>query len=205
MLLHPALRNLARFALPVLLLSQVHLTAYGFSCPIWWRRLFPKVNPYHLTLYQGPYSYYLNAYLRSERHDDPKMELSIATLDREIRAAGPINPGIYYRGEAVADESQYRRKVGETFPQFGYFSTSTSLQVARKHANGKKQPFKIIYKVHVPKGVSAIPVPLRGPMALWTIWEREVLFPRGLTFRVLAVKQLDESTVLQEVEMIPAN
>ena len=137
----------------------------------------------------------LNSGLRKGGLDRDDMQ-TVYDIDNAIAKAPRITqPVLVYRG--IDSRTDWRAttalkeiKVGESFDDAAFCSTSTVKSVAQKFTD------KIMFEIALPTGVRALPVKKLGASRLG-FGESEVLLPREYRMKVLAKRTEGDVTILR--------
>jgi hypothetical protein len=137
-----------------------------------------SVNAYSDTAYIP-----INNCLRSSCNDlDVKNQTHIQQLDKAIGSSALPQDTVLYRGFGFAPKGLSKLKVGATFSDKGYVSTSLNRSIAESFTKGGAKG-SVVMRIKAKKGTKALPVSAISEYQK----EHEVLLPRGSNFRVTGV------------------
>lgn len=122
----------------------------------------------------------------------PDVEQTISNLDYAIERSTVTEPLETWRGASALKPDEFT--VGQTFTDYGFMSTTTDPEIALETFT-RPTPDPMLLRVALDKGDSALPIKgdLRNPL----VEEKEILLPRGQTFRVTgkSVEKIGDTTV----------
>jgi hypothetical protein len=144
-----------------------------------------------ISNYEGRLGYDMNEALRDPQISEDGYKPTIDALDKAMEIAPPLSEEVVaYRGVKGNGLDFFDRlKVGDTWEDKGFTSTTIDPAIARRF--GGEQPYYdgIIFRMKLPAGTKGIfPSGYHEPMYGWEAdtSEAEFLMPRGSKFKVVA-------------------
>jgi hypothetical protein len=144
-----------------------------------------------ISNYEGRLGYDMNEALRDPQISEDGYKPTIDALDKAMEIAPPLSEEVVaYRGVKGNGLDFFDRlKVGDTWEDKGFTSTTIDPAIARRF--GGEQPYYdgIIFRMKLPAGTKGIfPSGYHEPMYGWEpdTSEAEFLMPRGSKFKVVA-------------------
>lgn len=149
-----------------------------------------------LRLYTGSGYRSFNYAMRhdeKETYNDDAIALAkhVANLDSAIAKSKTTIDMIVHRGiDGRANDMMSKLKVGATFSDKAWLSTSEDANQAGRFANDGIHPEKYLMHIHVPSGHAM------APISLGMEEEKEWLLPRNTRMKITKVSQANGRTVL---------
>jgi hypothetical protein len=144
-----------------------------------------------ISFYESAGGYHINEALRDPQISEDGYQGTIDSLDKAISIAPPLSEELVaYRGVKGNGLDFFKNlKVGDTYEDKGYTSTTIDAGVAQQF--GGSQPYYdgLVFRMKLPAGTKGIfPSGYHEPMYGWTpsMTEAEFLMPRNSKFTVVA-------------------
>lgn len=156
-----------------------------------------------ISFYQSAGGYHMNEALRDPQISDDGYKTTIDSLDKAIETAPALTEELVaYRGVKGNGLDFFDKlKVGDTWQDKGYTSTTIDAGVAQQF--GGQQPYYdgLVFRMKLPAGTKGIfPAGYHEPLNGWTpdTTEAEFLLPRNAKFKVTA-----QRGKVWDVELVP--